>query len=267
MFYCPKCATQAVQGQNFCRNCGTDLSVIFLAIDGKQRGGPIDFETLKKDLFELGSHLHARIKEEATAFKSKTQKLNERPAAPKVVQPIPIQLPNWSREFNKALRKVKLANSRKYSLQQAALSIFGGGAMLVVWKVVLEQSAQLIQSLEAIVTRETGLPLEGFEPLLQNLWLFALIPIAKGIAHLINGICFAPKQIDETQDEQVATPQQFYYSPVTPAPSAVPPSAVPVDTAPVHTAQFEQPNFPSYRPYPSVSPSVTEDETVRFEHR
>ena len=112
------------------------------------------------------------------------------------------QMPNWTREFNKALKKVKAANSRKYSLQQAALSLFGGGALIAVWYHLLGVAADsgMLSNIETIILQQTGTQVVGLAEVLQKLWLLGLIPIARGVAHLFNGIFFAPKNIEESEE-------------------------------------------------------------------
>jgi hypothetical protein len=243
MFYCPRCATSAVPGQRHCRNCGIKLDVIQDAIEGRR--GPLDFETLKKDLRDLGSSLRSGFEEAGIRIKQ-TQKLskNPRPLAPQAVN-----MPNWSKEFNKALRKVKAANTRKYSLQQATLSLFGGGVMIAVWYHLLNIAAEsgLLQSLELLILEYTGTPVTGLVQLVQLLWLLGLIPIARGVAHLINGIFIVPRKVEEREDESYTTPAYVYSSPV----AAGNPS----------TNELRE------EPVADPPPSVTEEETVRLEQR
>ncbi len=59
--YCPKCSSQAVEGQRYCRQCGTNLGVILDAMDGKTV--TVDFETLKKDLRQLGQSLRSSFED------------------------------------------------------------------------------------------------------------------------------------------------------------------------------------------------------------
>src|SRR5262245_10606420 len=65
--YCPRCANPAVEGQRYCRTCGMSLGVILDAMEGK-RPGPIDFETLKSDLKDLGSSLRAGFEQASATF-------------------------------------------------------------------------------------------------------------------------------------------------------------------------------------------------------
>jgi zinc-ribbon domain len=125
--YCPRCANQVVDNQNYCRNCGLKLDIIVDAINDRPRG-QFDFETLKRDLRDLGSSIRAGW-EEAAAKHTRKLKKTPAPPAPGSAQEWSHEISKaiWSHQFEKALRKMKVAHSRKYSLQQATLSIFGGG--------------------------------------------------------------------------------------------------------------------------------------------
>jgi hypothetical protein len=244
MFYCPKCATSAVPGQRHCKNCGIKLNVIQDAIEGRQRG-PLDFDTLKKDLRDLGASLRTGFEEAGIKIKQ-TQKLNKNPQS---LAPNAMNMPNWTKEFNKALRKVKAANTRKYSLQQATLSIFGGGAMIAVWYYLLNVATEsgLLQSLELIILEHTGHSVTGLVQVVRLLWLLGLIPIAHGVAHLINGIFIAPRKLEEREEERHTTPSYVYASPV--------------------AAGGASTNDLREEPVADPPPSVIEEETVRFEQR
>src|SRR5262249_34022714 len=136
--YCPRCANQIADNQNYCRNCGLKLDIIVDAIQDRPRG-QFDFETLKRDLRDLGASIRTGFEE---ARNKHTRKLNKNQGIP---APGPqqewsneVSKAIWSHQFDKALRKVKLAHSRKYSFQQATLSILGGGAMMAVWFFMLQ---------------------------------------------------------------------------------------------------------------------------------
>src|SRR5262245_21572577 len=133
MFFCPKCASPTVQGQHYCRSCGTNLRVILDAIENKR--SPIDFETLKRDLRDLGSSLRSGFEEASTKIKN-TKRLDQQP--PPAGQQGAVLLPDLSRELKKAVRKVNAADSRKLSFQKATLSLLGGGAYMYVWYHVLQ---------------------------------------------------------------------------------------------------------------------------------
>lgn len=285
--YCPKCSTQAVPGQRYCRSCGANLGAIWDAMEGKR--GQIDFETLKADLNELGMNLRVKFNQVKEDFKVQTSKLNQPnqsgqqnwwatgqpqpPASPASAAtpaaPTGALSPQVARELRKTIKdlrrmynKVKLANTRKYSLQQGMLSIFGGGAMMLAWHEILQKAllSGFLGNIEtAIATSgKVDFPIVGIPQLLASLWVLGLIPVAKGVAHVINGVFFAPKP-EELQEEP--EPQwQEYQAPVfnyQPQPPTIPP-VVQTPSA-VSTNEFE-------RDRQSKQPaSVVEDETKRFE--
>lgn len=270
--YCPKCAAQAVPNQRFCRNCGTNLGVILDAIDGKQPG-PIDFEALKNNLRELGVNLRAGF-EQASAQIKNTKRLDQTPPSPMNhpnsqagnFPPPQVVMADMARdlkgslkhEIKRGLNKVKLANSRKHSLQQATLSILGGGAWMVVWQKLLEEafSSGLLASLEANILQKTRWEVVGLVPIFRMLWLLGLVPVAKGVAHLINGIFFAPKPEQLEAEEPVVQQTEFYY----PAQYAAPVSAVSPESYIAGTTT----NDLNQKAAVQAQPSVTEESTLRF---
>lgn len=258
--YCPKCANQIAENQNYCRNCGLKLHLIVDAIQEKPQRGHFDFETLKRDLRDLGSSLRTGFEEAHSAIKN-TRKLNK--AAPPQDWSREIGKAVWSREvsevlkhhIDKALKKAKAAHSRKYSFQQAALSIFGGGAIMAVWYYVLEAAANsgLLQSLENFLMSKDP-PIFGVVPVIRMLWLLGSIPIAHGVAHLINGIFFAPKPEKEPEPQIDFAPD---FAPA-PAQNQSPPAYVSAVADPA-TNDLESERTPQ----PQIS--VTDDPTLRFE--
>jgi zinc-ribbon domain len=260
--FCPRCANQIAENQNFCRNCGLKLHLIVDAIQDKPSRGQFDFETLKRDLRDLGSSLRAGFEE---AIKN-TRKLKQN-APPTSQQDRSREFSKavWSHEVSevlkhhigKALKKAKAAHSRKYSFQQAALSIFGGGATMAVWYYVLEAAANsgLLQNLEMIILERTGTYITGLVPVIRMLWMLGLIPVARGVAHLINGIFFSPKPEVE-QEPQIGFTPDF-------APSSAQDH---IQTAPAYvSAVAPATNNLESEQTPQAQPSVTEDSTLRFE--
>jgi hypothetical protein len=279
--FCPNCSSTAVKGQRYCRTCGANLGAIWDAMEGREeRRGQIDFDTLKADLRELGANLRAGFERAKEDFNKHTKRFDQQKKQPPADQPqVPLTLqtvpPEAVRDLRKTLRdlrrmvnKVKAANTRKYSLQQASASIFSGGAMMVAWYYLLQRATAsgLLNSLEAILLQKTGWQIEGLVPVVQMFWLFALIPIASGVAHLINGIFFAPKQVElepELEDETLVyqtpiygyQPQQYIVPPVAATPSVV------------STNELER-NTGSLPAQPvSAGASITEDATLRFESK
>ncbi len=244
MIYCPRCATEIAEGQNFCRSCGTKVGVILDAINRKEPD-LFDFDKLKRDLRELGANLRAGFEGAGIPIK-RTQRLGAMPG-PGVPDSNAILIQNLSREFYRALNKVKAAHTRKYSLQQAALSIVGGGAFMAVWHRLLTTAAEsgFLNSIELTILQQTGAPVTGLAEVIQLTWLLGLIPVARGVAHLFNGIFLAPKQIEQAEEPYNPAPGYTYSSPV----------------SNISTKELE--NELKAKP----QQSVTEDETARFEPR
>jgi len=238
--YCPKCASPTTPGQRFCRACGTDLGLILDAIEGKR--GPLDFEVLKADLRKLGSNLRVGFEEAREGFQQgikRTQRLKPTdPSAPAPIQPVAVRV-----------KRVRGGSTRQYSLQRAMLSIFGGGAIAGTLNYLLNIAANsgLLANVEREVLQHTQLTIYGFAPVLRGLWVIGLIPMVKGVAHLINGICFPSVPEPETKDIVITVPTQVRFSAV----SA--PSAIPIDPT---TDELES-DVRSAQPV-----SVTEDETL-----
>lgn len=279
--YCPNCATTAVAGQRYCRKCGANLGAILDAMEGKR--GPIDFETLKADLLQLGMNLRVGFEQAKEGYKSQTNKLQTPapqtgwPAPPAPLAPPPVlnsaAPPEVVREMRKTIKdlrrmfnRVKAANSRKYSLQQGALKLFTGSAGLVAWKYVLTKAAAsgLLLSLERTIQLRGDVPIEGLVPVFASLWMLALIPMAQGVAHLINGVFFAPKPEELQQDApepewQAYQAREFSYQP---QPHAVPP---PTPASVISTNELDQPTGTLKQPVSVMPLSVTEDPTLRLE--
>ncbi len=235
--FCPRCATTAIEGQRFCRSCGMNLGVILDAIEGKR--GPIDFETLKRDLRDLGANLRSGFEGAGNAIK-RTARLDSPGAggvAPadslRVQEPAPPAIGSSSKGKRKGSRT---ARTRTESLQRAVESLLGGGALLGVWAFLLRQAygTGLLESIARMITQESGYFIQGLPEVLRSLWVLALIPISQGIGHLINGIFFAPK----------------------------PPQ--PVESTPVHLLPLDPPSLPVAERVPPSAVSVTEDSTLRL---
>lgn len=269
--YCPRCAVESAPNQRYCRNCGTNLGVIVDAIDGKQPG-QIDFEALKNNLRELGANLRAGFEQASAGFKN-TKRLDQTPPSqmnqhlnqagnfppPQVVMADMARdlKHSFKHEVRKGLNKVRMANSRKYSLQQATLSIFGGGAWMVIWQKLLDEAfgSGLLNSLETLILQKTRWEIVGLVPIFRMLWLLGLIPVAKGVAHLLNGIFFAAKPEDQTEEAEFQQPTYVYSSSYAAPVSAVSPAS--------HIAATTT-NELNEKVAAQAQSSVTEDATLRF---
>jgi len=202
--FCPRCASTAIEGQRFCRSCGMNLGVILDAIEGKR--GPIDFETLKRDLRDLGANLRSGFEGAGSVIK-RTARLDGGGAggAGGKVQAVEAVSQAPATSPRREGKRSRGARSRTESFQRAVESLLGGGALLGVWAFLLHRAygAGLLESLARVITQESGYLIQGLPEVLEALWVLALIPIGQGIGHLINGIFFAPKALQPAESTPV----------------------------------------------------------------
>jgi hypothetical protein len=268
--FCPKCASEAVPGQRFCRQCGTNLGLIVDAIEGRR--APIDFDALKEDFRQLGSSLRETFQEAHEEFK-KTRHLDQKhrqrrrqknveavQAVSQAAGTVAGVAANTASEAVAAVmsspeidklkwnKRLKVPAPRKYSLQQAALSIFGGAAQTGVLYYLLNIAGNsgLLSSIEVILQERLDLSISGLVPLLQALWISGLVPVARGTAHLINGIFLAPKATEAS----VTTLNAVHL------PSSSQPVSGAIFQSPSSTNELER--EPVIRPFSSITEENTE---------
>ena len=285
--YCPNCATTAADGQRFCRKCGANLGAILDAIENKR--GALDFDSLKNDLRDLGVSLRAGFEEAKIGFNQGIKRTHRFQSTPGAQQPSEIKA-TVERTVENAVERavergveravewhtpspdtkpvpipVKLKNvrggsTRRHSLAAATLSIFGGGAMSATLFYLLRTADEsgFLANIERIINAQNpdlgGLT--GLTPIFKALWIIGLLPVAKGFAHLINGIFFAAKPEPEAKEVVLTVPYSVKVravsAPVTPSQSVV--TDIPErDTNDLQDEPLVQP-----------PPSVTEEETIRL---
>ncbi|HKV38954.1 MAG TPA: zinc ribbon domain-containing protein [Blastocatellia bacterium] len=223
--YCPKCGGEASEGQKFCKNCGTDLQIVSDAIGrGDDSLGQlrVDLDSLKRGIKDVV----------ATSVKyGKQQKRHGRHgryawgAGPQ----------GWSGNTSggeKGATTTELANdgsadqvgaydsgwyptetaavlsySRQHNLKKGLLSLFGGAglgiALYMLGKVAIESG--LIAQLEAQGR------VQGVHQLAAVLWIFAAIPVLKGLGQIIYGTFFA--ESISTMTERFAPPRPIALQP------------------------------------------------------
>ncbi len=241
--YCPKCASTGTPGQRFCRACGTNLGLIVDAMEGKR--SPLDFDSLKDDLRDLGLSLRVGFEEAKQGFNQKikhTHRLRKPEASVATPKPAPIPI---------RVKNVRGGSTRRYSLQQAMLSIVGGGASAGALYTILHAAATsgLLAGIERdLATKLDMTHLTGFAPVVETLWVLALVPAVRGVAHLINGIFFAVKPEPETREVVVQSPNQVSFRATTAPP--LPPETSTNELEPECVLEPQ--------------PSVTEDGTLRL---
>lgn len=193
--FCPKCGIETIDGQKFCKSCGANLQLVSEALaGGDDTLGQlrVDFDALKRSLGDVvkeikvglgvgsGSKRAARSGDDCwfggeTVEKrqSATHPLGER----------------TSRHSHRSHPKPKewLRYSWQHNVRDGLISLFGGVAFGMF---LYYMGREAINS--GVIDQIEGLNrAPAIESLLRLIWLVALIPILKGIAHLAYGAFFA----------------------------------------------------------------------------
>jgi len=255
--FCPKCGSQTVEGQRFCKACGTNVQLINDALrsgDSSQAPFGIDVEALKKNAIDFaqswktgwsgianGKDWHHGARESAQNIRSSAREIRE----------IRRKAKEEARRQNLPKPREYMSYSWQHNLRNGLVSLFWGGGLGIVLyylgRTVID--AGLIRQLE----ESSGGHVQGLEPLVRILWLIALLPVLKGLARIIYAAFFGESMATLTAR---FTPQGLL--------EEAPPS-IRQDTAPVGQTEPVR----SYEPFSSPSteppPSVTEHTTHIFE--
>ena len=243
--FCPKCGAEAIEGQRFCKSCGTNLQLIYNAIkSGDTPQGPfgLDLDALKQSAMDFANSwktnwagmTQEQEKQWGGATKEHQKPLTEREIRRRTREEL--QRRNLPRP------KEWMAYSWQHNLKTGLGSLLSGAGFGILLY-YLGQEALNSNILEQI-PRVTEQQLRGLEYAARMVWLIALIPMLKGLGHIIYAAFFA---------ESMATLSERYTvrDPVTGPLTSPQPQR---DTA---QTDFEALNEPP--------PSVTENTTKFFE--
>lgn len=190
--YCPKCGGVAAEEQKFCKLCGSNLQVVSDALHGSSLG--TDLEALKRNLKELGRNLASELRVENRP-RVYGLSVGEQRRTNRTLQ-------RQRREETRRLRY-----TRAYNLQRGIYKIISGAATSGVLFAFFNAnvSVEITKIVEEIVVNAGSGPilLTGLPSVLHALWLLGLIPIAKGIAYLINAAFFS-KPVEQLLREMEA---------------------------------------------------------------
>lgn len=245
--FCPKCGSQTVEGQRFCKACGTNIQLINDAIrSGDSPQGPfgIDVDALKKNAMDFaqswktgwsgvanGKDWHQGVRDSAREIREIKRKAKEEVRRQNLPKP---------REY--------MSYSWQHNLRNGLVSLFWGTGLGIVLYYLGRTMVDdgLIKQLE----ESSRGHVQGLEPVVRMIWLIALLPVLKGLARIIYAAFFG---------ESMATLTERF----TPQPVALQeaPASIRQDTAPV-----SQPEpVGAYDASGGPPPSVTEHTTHIFE--
>ena len=247
--FCPKCGSQTVEGQRFCKACGTNVQLINDALrsgDSSQAPFGIDVEALKKNAIDfaqswktgwggvaIGKDFHHGARESAQEIRNSARELRE----------IRRKAKEEARRQNLPKPREYMSYSWQHNLRNGLVSLFWGAGLGIVLyylgRTLIDDG--LIRQLEA----SSDGHVQGLEPLVRIIWLIALLPVLKGLARIIYAAFFG---------ESMATLTARFTPP--PLLEEAPPS-IRQDTAPVGQTEPVRAYEPSIEPPPSVTEHTT----------
>jgi len=248
MMYCPKCGSESLETQRFCKACGTNLQLINDALrTGDTPQGPfgLDVDALARN-----------AKEFAQSWKTSWSG----PGDPKDRHRIAREIRAAKKEAREEIRRRNLPKPKEYmsyswqhNLKNGLVSLFWGAGLGTVLYYV---SQTVIEDgmLRRIEETSNG-HVQGLEGLARVIWLIALLPVLKGLAQIIYAAFFGESMATLTAR---FTPQPLLEEPA---------PFVRQDTAPVGERTPADEREPVPRSYEIAEPpaSVTEHTTHFFD--
>lgn len=248
--FCPKCGSQTVEGQKFCKTCGTNIQLINDAIksgDSAQTPFGIDVDSLARNAKEFAESWKKNWQPKVVGMKidqSRVDSIRSQREARRKERA-------ETRRQNLPKPKEYMSYSWQHNLRNGLVSLFWGTGLGIVLyylgRTVLDNG--LIDQ----VADATGKQFHGLDMLVRLMWLIALLPVSKGLAQIIYGAFFGESMATLTAR---FTPQPLLEEA---------PASIRQDTAPVSQTEPVR----AYEPFsPSSSeppPSVTEHTTHIFE--
>ena len=257
--FCPNCGVQSEGSQKFCKSCGTNMHLVSQAMSGKgdllEFGQlSIDFEAVKKSAVDFGRNLKGAVSNSGTATRTR----DTSPHDTTTTEKSRIKLHRKEKkEVQLPKPKEWLSYSWQHNLRQGLMTLFSGAglgvALFYIGRIMIETGT--IASIQDAIPRD----IRGLEQFVRLVWLFALIPVLKGIGQIGYAAFFA--ESIETLSARFMPPvfaQHLAASQPGPVPSAIEPRVE--DTEPV-----SGPAAPMESAVPMEPSSVTEHTTQFFE--
>jgi hypothetical protein len=190
--YCPKCGAEAIEGQRFCKACGTNLQLIYNAIkSGDTPQGPfgLDLDALKQSAMDFANSWKTNWAGMTQEHERQWSGITREPKKPLTER-------EKRRRAREELQRRNLPRPREwmaYSWQhnlKAGLGSLLSGAGLGILFYYLGQEALNSHLLEEI-PRINAEQLKGLEFAARMIWMISLIPMLKGLGQIIYAAFFA----------------------------------------------------------------------------
>lgn len=250
--FCPKCGSESLETQRFCKACGTNLQLINDALrTGDSPPGPfgIDIDALAKNAKEFAQSWK-------TSWSGATAKVNPSEHGSfgdsieqhRIAREIKKRAREEARRQNLPKPKEYMSYSWQHNLRNGLVSLFWGAGLGVVLYYLSQNAINdgLIQRIEEASNGHV----QGLESLARMIWMIALLPMLKGLAQIIYAAFFG--------ESMAVLSARFTPPPLLEEPKPF----IKQDTAPVAE---REPARRSYEPSVEPPPSVTEHTTHFFE--
>jgi len=236
--FCPKCGAESLDGQRFCKSCGTNLQLINNALRGGEGGQTIhgvDLEALKQNAIEfakswkegwsgnVGPNVRAGMMRGRTTREIRRREREE------------------ARNRNLPRPKDWMAYSWQHNLRNGLLSLFWGGGLGLLY--YLGQNVVTWPAFNEIPNL-TPNQLDAIQHAVRLAWLIAIFPVVKGLAQIIYAV-FAESM--KTLSDRFTVPAQVDHElPEAPRPEDAATTSYPrLETPPAsvteHTTEFFEP--------------------------
>lgn len=186
--YCPKCGTEAMQTQKFCKLCGTNLQLIHDTLkggDSAQAPFGIDVEKLTQNALEFAkswkSGLHVHWPEQRNAH---TNPGEARASAREIRR----RAREEARLRNLPKPKEYLSYSWQHNLRDGLIGLFTGAGIGILLYYLSQEAINsgIIREIPNI----TDIKRDAIGRGLSWVWLIGLIPMLKGLAQIIYAAFF-----------------------------------------------------------------------------
>jgi len=219
--FCPQCSSEVKEGQKFCKMCGTNMQLVSQAIkrsDDTLGQLGIDVEALKRNALEFARNLKEGINSSIAGVKNYSAQAYDWENAGKTTKEIKKHTHGKSRSelrHQRAMHNELIKHSWQHNLKNGLISLFSGAGLGILLYYIGQTAinAGTVAEIEQLA----GHQMRGLDQLLSLLWLFALIPVLKGIGQLIYAIVggFTGQSIAKLTErfplpqQQVQEPDQF----------------------------------------------------------
>ena len=235
--FCPKCGAESLDGQRFCKSCGTNLQLINNALrggDGGQFIHGVDVEALKQNAIEfakswkegwsgsVGPGVRAGVMRGRTTREIRRREQEE------------------AKRRNLPRPKEWITYSWQHNLRNGLLSLFWGGGLGVLLY-YLGQNAATSDALHDIPNL-TANKLDAIQHAARLAWMIAVFPVVKGLAQIIySAFAESMKTLSDRYTippEVEREPQEPALSNETAAPTSYPRLVAPPASVTENTTEF-----------------------------